>query len=187
MALSPQSNDQVKVVVLSKSFSKDTFETIFKLYHAELLVIAKAYLIVEDAEEIVQNVFIKLWENRKTINVHTDLNGFLIRMTRNACLDHLRKLKRIKTRDRTLVLEQKANYRALADEASFAIIERELSEYISKVIAMLPPKRQVVFVKSRVNGLANKQIAEDLNISVNTVENHLTQAVKHMRSYLQKL
>lgn len=166
---------------------KDAFEVLFKLYHARFLHIAKGYLVDEkDVEDVVQGVFIKLWKRRNDIKIHSNVHGYLVRTLRNACLDHLRKLKRIRKLDRVMILEKQANYCALADQTSFGIIEGELSEQIKKGIANLPPKRKEVFIKRRLEGMANKEIARELNISLNTVENHLTKASSQLRKYLKR-
>ncbi|MFD0861078.1 RNA polymerase sigma-70 factor [Sungkyunkwania multivorans] len=163
------------------------FEMLFRLYHSKLRFIASNYISqAEDSEEIVQDVFIKIWKRRKSLNIKTNLNSYLFTTVKNTCLDHLRKQRR-KTgfRHRLELLENTINYNALKDAAASAIIEKELALEIEKAIALLPEKCKQVFMKSRVQGMTNKAISEQLHISVKTVENHMTRALRHMRLHLQ--
>ncbi len=182
------SNNTPSVISISDSSGANTFETLFKLYHAKLLHIAKNYLSSEeDAEEIVQDVFVKLWKKKKTLEIHSNFNSYLFKMVRNACLDQLRKDKRkVKRWGQDAAIEQHINYLALSDEASSLIIEQELAAQIEAAIQLLPDKCKQVFIKSRVQGLAHKDISEELDISVKTVENHITRAIKHMKLHLQE-
>ena len=162
-------------------------KTIFNLYYPRLLFFAKSYVKHhEDAEEIVQDVFVKLFASDKaTLKVKSSLNGLLFTMTKNACLDFLRKKKHtLYIDDNSLQKEYLINYKAMDDKESMQIIERELEEQIKLAIAQLPEKCRNVFVKSRFEGAKNKEISEDLNISIKTVENHITKALKHMKEKL---
>ncbi|MCK0147228.1 RNA polymerase sigma-70 factor [Arenibacter sp. F26102] len=164
------------------------FDIIFKLYYPRLLLIANNYVASkEEAEEIVQEVFIKLWKNRSGINIKTNnINGYLFKMVKNGCLDYLRKSKRkLDLHGSHKQIEDALNYEALSDNDASDIIVDELAEQIRHAIDLLPEKCKDVFVKSRIDGLAHKDISEKLHISVKTVENHIGRAIKHMRFHLQ--
>lgn len=164
------------------------YGVLFELYYDKLLYIAVSYVgNREDAQEIVQDVFVKIWKKGNLIDGNRNINNFLYLMTRNACLDFLRKRKsRLNIYRDTLQEEALVNYSALADDVSSSVIEKELEKQVLKALELLPEKCKTVFVKSRFEGLKRKEISEELHISVKTVENHLTRALKHMRVHLQE-
>ncbi|SEB74763.1 RNA polymerase sigma-70 factor, ECF subfamily [Tenacibaculum sp. MAR_2009_124] len=161
-------------------------KTIFNLYYPRLLFFAKSYVKHhEDAEELVQDVFVKLFSKKEPIKVKKNLNGLLFTMTRNSCLDFLRRKKRtLYIDDNILQKEYAINYKAIGDDDSMRMIEEELEDQIRIAIELLPEKCRNVFVKSRFEGAKNREISEDLNISIKTVENHITRALKHMKERL---
>ncbi|CAM4323935.1 RNA polymerase sigma-70 factor [Zobellia nedashkovskayae] len=165
------------------------FEFIFNLYHSKLLHIANNYVIKkEEAEEIVQEAFIKLWQKRRDLNLQPNkINDYLFIMVKNGCLDHLRKKKRqLSLHGPTQQIEDRINYNALSDDVATSIIAKELTEQIVQAIDLLPPRCKNVFVKSRVEGLNHKEISEKLQISTKTIESHMGKALKHMRFHLQE-
>jgi len=176
-------NDKAFIKLINQGDLR-AFEVLFNLYRNKLLFIASQYISnTEDAEDIIQNVFIKVWKKR---DVKTNLNAYLYKITKNACLDYLRAKKRKLSIDDNLTqLKAAINYTALSDDASTPIIEEELRPLILDSIDLLPKRCKDVFIKSRVEGLKHKEISNILNISTNTIENHLTKAVKHMRFYLK--
>ncbi|WP_086477763.1 MULTISPECIES: RNA polymerase sigma-70 factor [Arenibacter] len=164
------------------------FEEIFDLYYKRLLHIAKSYVSgEEDAEEIVLDAFLTLWEKRKDGVVLTNLSGYLFVTVKNRCLDHLRKKSRhLDQHGRSEQIEHWINYQALSNKGASSLLKDELEQQIRKAIALLPEKRRNVFVKSRVDGLSHRDISEELEISVKTVENQIGKALKHMRLHLQE-
>ena len=164
----------------------DDSAVIFDLYYPRLLFFAKSYLNChEDAEELVQDVFVKFFSDRESVKVKKNINGLLFTMTRNSCLDFLRKEKRrLYIDDNIQQKEYLINYKAMTDNDSMQMIEEELENQIRIAITQLPKKCRNVFVKSRFEGAKNREIAEDLNISVKTVENHITRALKLMKEKL---
>ena len=177
-----------EIVPLLQKGDRKAFETIYRLYSNNLYIIAKSY--VSDnyiAEDLVQEVFVRLWDNRKNLNIKTNLNGYLFMMVKNKCLDHLRKPRK------TVSIEEgesfsigKINYYALQDEASSHMIESELENSIHEAIELLPDACKAVFLKTRIEGMKYREAADELNISVKTVESHMTKALKHMRVYLKE-
>ncbi|MDD7884923.1 RNA polymerase sigma-70 factor [Flavivirga sp. 57AJ16] len=161
------------------------FEILFKLYRSKLLYIASQYISSrEDAEEIIQNVFLKVWTKK---NIQSNINGYLYRVTRNACLDYLRSKKQLLNIENNLSqLEASINYDAFSDDAASLVIEKELYQAVLKSIDLLPPKCKDVFVKSRIEGLNHKEISEKMDISKKTIETHITKALKHLRVSLRE-
>ncbi len=164
----------------------EAFKVLFELYYAKLLYIAQSYISSkEDAEEIIQDVFLKVWKKRKDIT--TNINGYLFKITKNLCLDYLRSKKyKLSNLNNIVQLEAFINHTALANNEASSILEKELEQVIQNSINLLPDKCKRVFIKSRIDGLKNKEISDELNISIKTVENHMSKAIKHMRLHLRE-
>ncbi|WP_299435986.1 RNA polymerase sigma-70 factor [uncultured Aquimarina sp.] len=169
-----------------KQGNEEAFKILFELYYAKLLHIAIGYVYnTEDAEEIVQDVFLKAWKKRKDIK--SNVNGYLFKITKNLCLDYLRSKKyKLSSSNNTIQLEAFINHKALSDDGSSSIVEKELALKIQSAIDLLPEKCKNVFVKSRIDGKKNKEISDELDISIKTVENHMSKAIKHMRVHLRE-
>ncbi|WP_420399465.1 RNA polymerase sigma-70 factor [Flagellimonas sp.] len=168
--------------------SNESFEVIHDLYFNKLFLIARGYISSkQDAEEIVQDVFVKLWKKQEENHSIENLTGYLFRMTRNACLDFLRSKKNVLAIETNLEQRQNLlNFHALSNESASSIIEDELHKQVDKAIDQLPKKCRQVFVKSRKEGLKHKEIAKDLNISTKTVENHISKAIRLLKTQLRE-
>lgn len=127
------------------------------------------------AEDVVQDVFTKLWAKKIEIPQLQPGKNFLFRVTVNATLDHLEKNKRI------IRLEDESPNLAGANETQEKLDLKELEEKISRSLDGLSPKCRAVFILSRYEGMKYREIAEHLDISVKTVENHMGKALSHMR------
>ncbi|QDH80363.1 RNA polymerase sigma-70 factor [Echinicola soli] len=175
-----------KFIDLLQKDGVKAFELLFKLYYDKLLHLAKYYTNnAEDAEEIVQDVFLKLWEGRKKI---TKLNNsYLFTMTKNGCLDYLKHQSIVLKKSKELYDNQLADpLRFIQNETASYILEKELDQKIQESIAALPTKQREVFVKSRMDGKKNMEIAQELKISKRTVDTHITLALKAMRLQLKE-
>nr|WP_282135063.1 RNA polymerase sigma-70 factor [Seonamhaeicola maritimus] len=173
---------------LLKKGNMHAHENLFRLYYGKLLHIAKGYTgNIQDAEGIVQNVFLKAWEKRKSFEKVNNVNNYLHTMTKNACLDFL-KHQKVKTYFSNNYYKEKIGIQSqfIEDEAASSVIEAELEERINRAIEALPEKCKKVFVKSRYEGLKGTEIAEKLNISKRTVDNHISNALQHMRLHLKE-
>ncbi|WP_072994753.1 RNA polymerase sigma-70 factor [Pseudozobellia thermophila] len=167
---------------------EEDFNIMYGFFKPKLFVIAHSYIASkEDAEEIVHDVLIKLWERRHSINITTNYTAYIYRMMRNACLDYLRTRKNKLSKE--LSADQQEfwlNYSALADDASSDIIANELHRLVDRTIQHLPDKCKKVFMKSRFEGMAHKEISRELKISTKTVENHITKALRELKSALKE-
>ena len=166
---------------------KVAFETLFRLYYDKLTYIARNYLVrAEDAEEIVQNVFLHLLEKHSTLAEVTNMNAYLYTLTKRGCLDQLRheKVKRNYV-DKALHKAIEVQSGFLKDEAASLLLENELGQKIIEGLEQLPEKCKTVFMKSRMEGMKHKEIAEELGISQKTVDNHISRALTYMRLHLK--
>ncbi len=136
----------------------------------------------EIAEEIVQDQFIYIWNNQNVINIHTSYQAYLYKAVRNKSIDYLR--SRFATIDFNNDIEEVDNTKW--DDPILKMEEGELKQLIGQALINLPEKCHTIFTLSRFGEMKNNEIAETLNISVKTVENQITIALRKMRSFLEK-
>jgi RNA polymerase sigma-70 factor (family 1) len=173
---------------LFKQMAKDdvqAFTTIFNHYNQVIYpVVLRIMKNEEAAEEIVQDVFLKLWQNRTTFTDIENHKAFLFRMASNKTLDALKKLSREK--GMLMLLQQKANQQK-QDNTNQLLDFKDSERLVNTAIDQLPSQRKLIYKLSRNTGLSHKEIAERLNISHNTVRNQLIEALKFIRSFLTKM
>lgn len=172
---------------LLKKGENIAFETLFRLYYDKLLHISKGYLIdAEDAEGVVQDVFLKLWEQKHKFKKISNINSYLYTMTKNKCLDQLKHKKIVLSYSKNNYDKKMSiQYQFIKDETASLLLENELEKKIIESIALLPEKCKVVFIKSRMEGLKHQEIAEIMGLSKRTVDNHISNALKHMKYHLK--
>lgn len=164
-----------------KKGDKKSFETLFKTYYAALVHFAKSYLSDQDeCEEIVQAFFLKLWEDRKKINITISVKSYLFSSIRNRCLNHL-KHEKIKQAYESHAIQTHQNEINVSDH----FIEPDLMEKINRFINELPPRRKQIFILSREHGLKYREIADELGISIKTVETQMGHALQELRDKLK--
>jgi RNA polymerase sigma-70 factor (ECF subfamily) len=157
------------------------FENLFKTYFSALTGFSQTFVYDEDAaKEIVQNVYISLWDKREDLDLKQSLKSYLYTSVRNRSLNYLRDHKKF----RSQLLDDDLS-QIEATEESDPLVNEELQEKINQAINLLPAKCKQVFELSRNEGLKYKQIAEQLDISVKTVENQISKALKILREELK--
>ena len=169
---------------------KNTFSQIYQIYFPKLVRFAREYVIsTEDAENIVQDIFMYLWEHQDITNSLINTNAFLFTLVKNRCIDFYRHKSFIDSKKESLdnlqEKELKLKMEALVqfDENLFA--EKEIEDILAKAIEHLPEKCRQVFILSRMNGLKHEEIATQLNISVHTVQNHIVTALRKLKVELK--
>jgi RNA polymerase sigma-70 factor (ECF subfamily) len=157
------------------------FQFLFRKYYPAMCSFARQILNDSElAEEIVQDMFVKIWEKRETLNIETSVKHYFFRSVRNHCLNQLQHEK-IKKQYASKVMESAQQE---IDPGQY-YVEVDLIQRIERSIDSLPPKRQEIFRLSREQGLKYKEIAETLNISVKTVEAQMGLALKYLRDELK--
>jgi RNA polymerase sigma-70 factor (family 1) len=149
-----------------------------KFFGAALKMTRSAHV----AEEIVQEIFVTLWIKRSCLASAQNPSSYLFAIAYNCINTHFRKLACEKTA-RQHVLQENYEERSLSEEL---LIEKERHDTLEKIISDLPPRQQVVFLMSKKEDLSRYEIAKRLNISPNTVRNHLQEAVKIIRLKFSK-
>jgi len=173
--------EQLHIKALSEG-DITVFEMIFRNYYQPLCNYAYTFLQdKEDAEEIVQSTFLLVWEKRDALAIRTSVKPYLYAMVRNACLNVLKHQKvKQKFAGEEIALADRSH-----DDVSQHVASNELELRIKVAMNELPEQCRMVFKLSRFEELKYAEIAEQLNISVKTVENHMGKALKIMREQLK--
>ncbi|WP_446775229.1 RNA polymerase sigma factor [Macellibacteroides fermentans] len=168
--------------------NEKVFEQIVREYWPRMFKFALIYTQNnETSQELVQDTFLVLWNNRAILKDNTNLITYLMVVLRNKCLNLLEQ-----TRIRQLYIEeiddetiyQRANLYVLQDEASQIVESEDLHKAIERALSKLPEKTREIFMLSRYDGLKNQQIAETKNISQKTVEYHISKALQILKEEL---
>jgi len=150
---------------------------LFQKYYTSLCRFAYLYTkSVHNAEEAVSDVFLNLWLRRDAIQIHTSLKAYLFTAVKNQSLNYLR-------RDSYAMDDLDAIHTgAIASDlqADCLVVSTEAKNHIESLLNLLPAKRQMIFRMNRIDGLSYKEIAEILSISVHTVQNQMTAAIKFL-------
>lgn len=175
------SDDNILVSALVEGNPR-AFKFLMNNYHRKLCAYAFSLCHSEDqAEDIVQNVFLKLWKNRHKLNNIKKLSSFLFRSVYNEFIDQYRQSKEV------IKLEKKHIdlLSCILEEETDTNLDK-LVKLVEKEIDNLPTKYKKTFLMSKKEGLTNFEIAEYLNISVKSVERHITKAFKLIRAKIAK-
>lgn len=168
---------------------ENAFSLIFKRYFERLFQFAKTYVLDEAvAKNIAQDVFMKIWEKRQSIENSSLFVSFLLTITKNKCLDYLKHV-RIEQRYKDQLLLQQSelelNYYALKRLEIDFLDYNEIMKIIENTLLKLPKRCQEVFRLSRFDNLSNSEIAEKLGIGQKAVEANITRAIKIFRKELK--
>ena len=171
-----------KWLLALKNGSQQGMKEIFNQYYKYLLVTVSHYVVdTEKAKDIVQDVFFELWKKRETIEVQSSLKAYLRRAAVNRSLNFIKSQKRFEFGDTVLEMGL-ADREERADERLEAL---DLQQVINVAVDKLPERCRLVFLLSRKENLSHKKIAERLEISVKTIENQMTKALKVIRKSVE--
>ena len=163
-----------------KAGDKEAFEFIFRQYYQGLVVFALDFVPDKDkAEEIVQGIFVKLWEEKDKIVITSSVKSYLFRAVQNKCLDHIKHDKIQKKYEKDLMEKN------LTSKTDNDILTFELKERIENAIEDLPENIRKVFRMSRYENKKYNEIAKAMNISVKTVEARIGKALAILRHDLK--
>jgi RNA polymerase sigma-70 factor (ECF subfamily) len=133
------------------------------------------------SEDLVQEIMVKLWENRNSIEIKTSLKSYLFKSCHNQFLQHIRKEK-VK-----LDFIESLRWDVLYEVYNEDDILEEKVNRLHKIINELPPRCKAIFMKSKFEKKKYKEIAEDMNISIKTVENQMSKALHYLRDHASSL
>jgi RNA polymerase sigma-70 factor (ECF subfamily) len=171
-----------QVLQTLKEGNESAFEMVFKTYYRPLCQYAYSFLNDRDeAEEVVQAAFINVWDKRRQVEIQTSLKAYLYRIVRNSCLNVI-KHEKVKQQH---VAHEMVYGESTHEGVTQSVVASELEERISTAMKALPEQCRLVFQLSRFEELKYAEIADQLGISIKTVENQIGKALKIMREQLK--
>lgn len=171
-------NDQLLTRLRADDHS--AMQLIFKQHYTDACMVVYKYVKDQNtAKDIAQEVFIKFWQKRNSINIQSSMKAYIRRMSVNEAISHLRRQKYF---DEISTIEDQES----SQHSEQQFLHKELEDNISLAIDTLPPRCKIIFQLSRFEELTYKEIAARLEISVKTVENQMGKALKIMRASLKQ-
>jgi RNA polymerase sigma-70 factor (ECF subfamily) len=181
------------VFISTVKANKEDFSKVYIIYYPKLVRFSQTYVSSwQDAENIVQDVFLHLWEHWDIIDSLINMNAFLFMSVKNRCIDYLRKQTQFKQKEQPLSdlqdlqekeLQLKLYSLQVLDENNLS--REEIEAIITDAINSLPERCREIFILSRLEGLRHKEIAERLNISTNTIEGQISIALRKLKTKLK--
>jgi RNA polymerase sigma-70 factor (ECF subfamily) len=157
------------------------FESLFRSSYVSLVRYAKTLIKDHDtAEEIVQDLFFRLWQDKEKLNIESSLNGYLFRSVHNKCLHYIEHNKVVERHAEEMLYHQSESQETPSDILNY----KELQEKIASILERLPERCGKIFTMSRFEGLKYSEIAEKLSVSIKTVEANMGRALKEFRKEL---
>lgn len=171
------------LLVELKQGNKEAFSLIFQKYYKDLVLFGGSLLRDKfQCEDIVQNVFLKLWRNRETLEIETSLKSFLIRSVQNSCLDELRHKVVIREHESY----SQSFYASDNMDTEHYVLYSNLESHLEEALGKLPEVCRIAFEMNRLEGLKYREIAERLNVSERTIEVRIGKALGLLREYLKE-
>ena len=180
--------DQKNLVEKIRNDDETAFKVVFNEYYSKLYYFTLEFIPEkETAENIVQDTFFTFWKKRYTLNRDTNLTAFLFTITKNNCLYRLRGLRYQKKliNNSIDIGELELNIDSLKSFDTSDLAFNEIQSIIRLTLEELPPQCRKVFELSRFHDKKNKEIAEELNISIKTVEGHISKGLKVFKEALK--
>lgn len=165
-----------------RNSKEEAFSLLFKSWYTDLVLYAGFFIPEKPkCEDIVQTLFMKIWEERKTLHIETSLKAYLVRAVRNSCLDEL------KHRDvvRTYEEKHKLLYMDTEDTEDY-ILYSDLASHLQTALEQLPPLLKEAFELNRFGGLKYKEIAKKQGVSERSVEVRISKALQFLREHLKE-
>lgn len=166
--------------------NESAFELVFNMYYPRLVYFAKEYVSYDDAKSLVQDAFITLWNKKPMFGSESQLRSYLYLTVKNNCLMHLRHEK-VRDNYKNQVAKQLQNqiYQVALDNIHTSdFILKEINIIVDATVEELPPRCREIFILSRFEGKKNQEVAQELNISLKSVEAQITKALKIFKKAL---
>lgn len=174
--------NELKVLVEKmKTGDRESFNKLFRRYYSPLVRFGVRYVADGDqAAEIVQDLFVKLWTNREKLSISTSFESYMLRAVRNASITYINKER----------VHDEVNERIYTDDSdandpSVTLQSNNLETSYREILANMPEKRREVFMASRFDGLKYAEIADKMGLSQKTVEAHMSAAIKQLKEGLK--
>lgn len=170
------------LMIQLRDANETAFRQVFDLYGRKVYRYILHYVkVVVEAEDLTQNVFLRIWEKRGQLDAEKSFEGFIFTIAYRAVMDHFRTNPK---RMQSLIPVDLLNDSIVSTVSADTLLNRhQLESIYQQALQALPPKRKEIFLLSRHEGLNNKQIAEQLGISIKTVENQMTAALAFLKNF----
>jgi RNA polymerase sigma-70 factor (ECF subfamily) len=157
---------------------RKAFEKLFQTYYSRLCVFSNSYVKSLDiSRDVVQEVYIKIWDNRENFYIRQSLKAYLYQAVRNQSLNFLQQKKQMERLENRLKRQQEISESSRTEEFN----TEELSEKVWRLVEKLPERRRAIFILYRRHGLSYAEIAEVLGIARKTVENQMGKSLQFLR------
>lgn len=162
---------------------KDSYREIFERYAPKIYYFSLSYLKNEtDAEELVQSVFLKIWEKREILDASQNIKAYIFKIAINTIYDFIR-CKNVEKAFNDFV---RLNYDTQSNNTWDKVVFNDMVSNLNELVKQMPEQRRKVFRLSKRKGLTNDEIAKKLNISKRTVENQLYRAIAFLKEHFKK-
>lgn len=171
-----------EILLRIRDDNKEAFTLLYRCYYTDLVLFCGNFMKErENCEDIVQIVFLKLWNDRKTIQIESSLKSYLLRAVRNSCYDEFRHQEVIRQHQNSFDTSILGNY----DTENY-VLHSDLSTHLQDALQKLPESFRKAFILNRIDGLKYKEIADQLDVSVRTVEMRISKALELLRKQLKE-
>ena len=174
-------SDSVLVKNIMKGDEK-AFQLLFNRYYEPLVKFA-AHITKSrpDAEEMVQEAFIKVWQNRESIDPELSLKAYLYRITKNLVINFIKRAEH----EEKIKKELWRLIQLSRNDTEEGLLRKEYKNSVEKALNTLTPQKQLIYKLSREEGKSHEEIARQLGLSKSTVKNHIVEILKHLRTHLE--
>ena len=159
-------------------------ESLFMTFYPTLSAFCAKYVKDKDiVRDIIQDIFLTVWENRNKLDFSTPLHSYLLKLSHNNCINYLEHLK-VENKYRQILAKKLMEMETGYDDLFDQLVADTIQKQIEKTVVQFPVQCRDIFRKSRYKGMTNQEIAEDLNISIRTVETQIYRALKILKKTL---
>lgn len=177
-----ENNSDIELTQKIKNGEKDAFRELYERYAPRLYNFAISYLKNDaDAEEMVQEVFLKIWDKREMLQENRNIKSFVFKIAVNAIYDIIRK----KNIERAFSDYIRLNFDQNDNSAWHTLIFEEMQQKLEELIQQLPEQQKRIFCLNKFEGISSVEIAEKMNLSKRTVENHLYRAISFLKNHFK--
>ena len=163
--------------------NREAFNSLFRHYYPRVMAYVAAMVEQEVAEDVVQDVFLHVWENRKKLYAGEGFHSYLFQAAYTRCIDYYRKTQSADKYNLHMEGAYLEEYNALLRSE---IYSKDFYEQLHNLLEKLPTQRREVFILTYIEGLKAKEVSERLQIPQRTVESHIYLAIKYLRAHLSK-
>jgi len=174
--------DDIELVLKLQKGDVEAFDLVYQKYAGKLYGFTFKYLkSKEETEELVQSVFLKVWENYRTLKKESSFKSYLFTIAYNEICNTFRRRSHLRK-----FMDEQLNENAQSSNETDELIDyNSIRGQVDQIIARLPERQRSIFLKSRLEGKSNKDIANELGLSSGTVDNYISESLKFIRSNLQ--